>query len=234
MTTPWAVVAAALGASFLTGIIALGLELWRERSAARRDATQRLREACTQLNAHAISFMFLIHGQQLTGIYRQGIGEVLDVALYRRKPLDPMELTEQFLVDQRPMLLAQAVIDVLGPQELIRGASSVLLAVNGVRSDVTKVNETLTRQSAEAPVLHRAAKYFGKAQTELPPELTSALQDGVRRLGQEVRRFAQLTRKCLNVNDADAVIRAYPELFAERPPEVTTVRVSDANDSESS
>lgn len=143
--------------------------------------------------------------------------------LYHRKPVDPMELKDRLLIEQKPIFEAQAVIEVLGGQELIRGATLVILAANDVLSKVTKAKDMLDKEASNASPIQRATKFFATAQTRLPPEMETALQEGVKLLGREVRRFARLTRQHLGVNDPEAVARAYPELFGEPGPNTRPV-----------
>ncbi len=172
-------------------------------------------------------FIFPVYAQQLEGIYRQGFGESLDLLLYRRKPADPVELMDRLLVEQKPILEAQAVIDVLGGQELIRGALEVALATYGVLDGLVKAKAALDREASKASTAQRVATFFSSAQTKLPVQMETALQEGTRRLGRAVRQFARLTRQHLGVNDPEAVIRAYPELFAEPGAEGTSRTDSD-------
>jgi hypothetical protein len=217
MSDTWAVVVAALGASLLTAVSTFGIEAWRDRLARSRGDKERLREACAQLNSHAIAYIHLIHGLQLTAVYRAGLGEGLAVATHQRKPIDAMELTDRLPTELRPMLEAQAVIQLLGDEEVIRSAAGVILAANDVMGGATKAKDELDQKAAGAPVIERFVTFMANPKTKLPPEVEKALSEGVMKLGHESRRFAQVTRTYLDVNDPDAVIRAFP---AEPVPQV--------------
>jgi hypothetical protein len=134
---------------------------------------------------HAVMFIFPVYAQQLEGIYRQGFGESLDLLLYRRKPADPVELMDRLLVEQKPILEAQAVIDVLGGQELIRGALEVALATYGVLDGLVKAKAALDREASKASTAQRVATFFSSAQTKLPVQMETALQEGTRRLDEQ-------------------------------------------------
>lgn len=209
MSDTWAVVVAALGASLLTGGSAFGVEAWRDRLARKRATKERLREACVQLNSHAIAYTQLIHALQLTAVNRAGLGEGLAVVMHQRKPIDVMELTDWLLAELRPMLEAQAVIQLLGDEEVIRGAAAVILVANDVMGGTTKAKDEVDQKAAAAPLIERFVVFMANPKTKLPPEVEQALSEGVVKLGQESRRFARLTRKHLGVNDPDAVMRAF-------------------------
>lgn len=215
MSDTWAVVVAALGASLLTAGSAFGVEAWRDRLARRRATKERLREACVQLNSHGIAYTQLIQALQLTAVYRAGVGEGLAVVMHQRKPIDVMEVTDWLLVELRPMLEAQAVIQLLGDEEVIRGAAAVILAANDVMGVTAKAKDEVDQKAAAAPLIERLVVFMANPKTKLPPEVEQALSVGTVKLGQESRRFARLTRKHLGVNDPDAVMRA----FSARPVE---------------
>ncbi len=67
--------------------------------------------------------------------------------------------------------------------------------------------------------LSRAGRIVSRFQALVPlrrdPEVEKAIQETVRELGRELRKFTRVTRERLGVNDPDVVIRAFPELFAE-------------------
>lgn len=218
MNEAWAVVAAALGSAFLTIIGSFWFERWHMSRAARGANDDRLREACVQLASHALVLALRAHTLYLTAVTRSGIGEGIDVALYHRKPADPMALTEWLLEDLKPMLQAQSVIEVMGDQTLIRGAASVGLAGMAVIS--ASSNPNLTRVS---PVNAGAIRRIHAWLRTLPPihrdaEVELAMQQAIRELGKQLRRFASLTRERLGVNDPDAVIDAFPRLFTDAWP----------------
>lgn len=69
MSDAWAVVAAALGSSTLTGLVALGLDVFRRRSSTEAKREEALRVACEKLITAAIVLTWkfqVLHTQQKT------------------------------------------------------------------------------------------------------------------------------------------------------------------------
>jgi hypothetical protein len=224
MSTAWAVVAAALGSSFLTIVGTFWLERWRAKRADHGTSSDRLREACIHMCSHAMALALRGNALYLTAIFRSGIGEGLDVALYHRRPLDVMELTSWLFEDLRPMLEAQSLIEITGDHDLIRATADLVLAgmaVVGKASDVARSRS----QEPDVGASRRVAGWMrGIVPMRKNAEVEQAIQQAVRTLGQEARQFARVTRERLGVNDPDAVIRAFPELFSpvESKPETET------------
>ncbi|MGH2447161.1 MAG: hypothetical protein ACRDFS_00935 [Chloroflexota bacterium] len=183
----------------------------RFRKAADAD---RLREACVQMGGHALSFALRAHTLYLTAVVRSGIGEGLDVVLYYRKPLDPMELADWLAVDLKPMLEAQSLIEITAGEELVRAASGLVLAAMGVLEKAS--NATSSSPGPGTSAWDRlVVRFRALVPLRRDPEVEKAIQLAVRELGRELRKFARVTRDRLGVNDPDVVIRVFPELFAE-------------------
>lgn len=214
MSDAWAVVAAALGSASLTIAGTFGLDTLRGRRARREAHNDRLRNACVQMGSHALAFALRAQTLYLTAVFRSGIGEGLDVVLYHRKPLDPMDLAEWLSADLRPMLEAQSLIEVAADEELVRSAADLVLAAMTVLEKASNVVP-----DAAGPVRSPRQRLARRLRALVPlrrdPEVEKATQQAVRGLGQQLRQFARLTRDRLGVNDPDVVIRAFPELFAE-------------------
>ncbi|MHB8289438.1 MAG: hypothetical protein ACYDEY_09415 [Acidimicrobiales bacterium] len=214
MNEAWAVVAAALGSAFLTIAGTFWLEQWRLGRAGKAAHNDRLREACVQMGAHALSLVLRAQALYLTAIFRSGIGEGLDIVLHHRKPIDPMELADWLAVDLKPMLEAQSLIELTAGEELVRAAAGLVLAAMAVLERAGRA--TSSPAGPDASVWHRFVSRF-KALVPLhrDPEVEKAIQETVRELGRQLRKFTRVTRERLGVNDPDAVIRAFPELFAD-------------------
>ncbi len=213
MNGAWAVVAAALGSAALTLLGAFWLEQWRLGRAARAADTDRLREACAQMEGHAFSFTH----------------RALHLYLHHRKPLDPMELADWLAVDLTPMFEAQGVIEITADEDLVRAASGLIVAAMGLSGKASSV--TSGSPGPGASIWARsAARFRALVPLRWDPEVEEAIHQAVRTLGRELRGFARVTREHLGVNDPDAVIRAFPELFAEAAatdPEVDEEQVAD-------
>lgn len=215
MSAAWAVVAAALGASFLTILGTFWLERWRMARAARADNNERLREACVRLNGHAQGFIMRCHGLYLTSIMRSGIGENIDVTLHYRKPADPMVFTEWLLQDLHPMWQAQSVIEMSGDRALIRAGADVIVAAGNVLARASAITD-----SRIAPPGARIRERLRIRLRSLVPlrrssEVERTMIEAIRDLARKLRQFARLTRERLGVDDPNAVIAAFPQLFAE-------------------
>lgn len=218
MSNTWAVVAAALGSASLTIIGTFGLDAWRARRAGKEAHKDRLRSACVQLGSHALGFALRAHALYLTSVFRSGIGEGLDVVLYHRKPVDPMELSDWLSTDLRPMLAAQSVIEVVADEELVRSAADLVLSAMAV---LEKASSLAAHADSQSPLLRQRIRW--RLRTLVPlrrnPEVEMAIQQAVRALGRQLKQLARLTRERLGVNDPDVVIRAFPELFGDEHPE---------------
>lgn len=193
MSNTWAVVVAALGSASLTIIVTFGLDAWRAHRASKDAHKDRLRSACVQLGSHALAFAFRAHALYLTSIFRSGIGEGLDVVLYHRKPLDPMELSEWLSTDLRPMLAAQSLIEVIADEDLVRSAADLVLAAMTVLERASN----LAPPAVEPATLLRE-RIRRRLRTLVPlrrdPEVEQGIQEAVRALGRQLRQFARLTR----------------------------------------
>jgi hypothetical protein len=213
MNDAWAVVVVALGSAVLTIVGTFWLEQWRLRRAAKAADTDRLREACVQMGGHALSFALRAHALYLTAVVRSGIGEGLDMVLYHRKPLDPVELVDWLAVDLKPMLEAQSLIEITAGEELVRAASELVLGVMGILEKASSVTSSSPAPGASIWT-GLAARFQALVPLRRDPEVEKAIQQAVRELGRELRKFARVTRARLGVNDPDVVTRAFPELFA--------------------
>ena len=205
MTSTWAVVVAALGSASLTILGTFGLDAWRARRASKEAHKDRLRSACVQLGSHALAFVLRAQALYLTSIFRSGFSEGLDVALYHRKPVDPMELSEWLSADLRPMLAAQSLIEVVADEELVRSAADLVLTAMTVLEKASSIVQPADESSATLP---RRVRRRLRALIPLrrDPEVEKAIHEAVRRLGRQLRHFSRLTRDRLGVNDPDVVM----------------------------
>src|ERR1035438_2662887 len=114
--TAWAVVAAALGASFLTVVGTWWLDVRRDVRARRRADREQLISACNELVSSAMGLMLRTGILAEAAILRSGLTEGLDIAMHHRKPIDPVELGDWLNSDVRQMLSSQAVVWQLGDE----------------------------------------------------------------------------------------------------------------------
>jgi hypothetical protein len=166
-------------------------------------------------NSHAISLALRSNALYLTTVLRSGIGEGLDVVLYHRKPIDPLELSSWLLPDWEGITQAQMTIELFADEDVIRSAAEVVLRAMAVM-DASTAAFKRPADSAQ-PRWRRAVHhmYGNLVPLKRSEDAEQSMQEKVREMARELRQFASLTRKRLGVNDPDAVIRAFPELFAE-------------------
>lgn len=123
-------------------------------------------------------------------------------------------LDDWLMADFGPLLEAQAVVEVSGDRELIRAATDVVVAAGAVLGVATKT--TTAPQLGDGVGSQQGRLRF---RSLLPlrrdPAVDSETEEAIRRLGQEVRKFAHVTRDRVGVGDAGAIIHAFPELFGE-------------------
>src|ERR1700686_5309262 len=104
--TIWAPVIAALGSAALTGGVAFGLEWVRSHRAAKAALAERRAHAYSALIARAGVIAHTAGGLHVTMAIRSGWGESVDIFLGKRKPMDPVELSELLRLDTEPLYSA--------------------------------------------------------------------------------------------------------------------------------
>lgn len=226
MNDAWAVLFAGLGGSGLTGLGALGVEWYRSKRAEEAERRNRLREACADLNAHAVTLALRAAVLTTTAASQTGLPYSLNVLTHTARPLDGITIGEWLVVEQGAMLKAQAIIDVLADEELIKAGADVIDKANRIVSaagDIEKYRREHVRAAQKENPLAGLTALFSRYQ--IGPEQEGEMQRGARELGRTTRHFARLIRSKLNIPVPDSVIDAYPELFQEddeKPPEEPT------------
>ncbi|MHB8509421.1 MAG: hypothetical protein ACYDGR_12365 [Candidatus Dormibacteria bacterium] len=103
MNPVWAPVIAALGASFLTGLLILARDFWRDR----REAAATLRgdraEAYRKLMTISGLIVHTAGAMHLAMQTRSGLKEGLNVATHIAKPLDALQLDDRLRRDTEPL-----------------------------------------------------------------------------------------------------------------------------------
>lgn len=217
MNEAWAVVAAALGSAVLTISGTFWLERYRLGRGAKAAEDDRLRAACVLMATHALLFALRADILYRTAMIRSGIREGPDIALYRRKPIDPMGVSDWLRVDLEPMIEAQSLIQMMAGEDLIHAASDL---VNRAAEILGKASRTTSsppgRDSPGWWMIADRLKVLAPLSRNLEAE--REIQQAIRELGQKLREFSVLTRQRLGVNDPDAVIRAFPQLYPDASP----------------
>ena len=126
MTSAWAVVAAALGASLLTGGASLSV-IWVQEKLRRKSSDRAALHAAVQ-DVLSRSIAVAMRGRAMgeTMKVRSGLKEGLDVTMRHRKPVDPLELHDWIAQDGVPLNAALNEIWMRWDQEGIRLANDVV------------------------------------------------------------------------------------------------------------
>lgn len=207
--TAWAVVAAALGASIITGAISFWLEVWRERRIARQQKAASLTAACERVISSAMRLAVRSSGLRETMILRSGFSEALDIMLHHREPLDTLALNDWLTADAGPMLDAQSTIWLSGNSILIKGAAAVVFATIEVMTTATKLTESQRPlEIRKGTDLFRAAVRRLKP---LPRDPGVEHMEAVRKMAHACREFACLMRVELKAPDPEAILRSFPD-----------------------
>lgn len=216
MSDAWAVVAAGLGGAGLTGLAALGVERYHGKRAEETERRNRLREACADMNAHAIALALRATVLTRAAAWQTGLSYSLDVVTHNTKPLDVITIGEWLLVEQVALLKAQAIVEVLGNMEIIKAGANIMDAANKVVESAGTV-ETHRREHVRAA--QKENPLAGLAALLSRYTISPEQEEDMRRRGKElfraVRQFASMIRSELGVPVPDAVIDAYPGLFKE-------------------
>lgn len=158
MTSAWAVVAAALGASALTGLFTSGLTVfsWRRDrrqavSAARYEAYVALAHAAGGITLFAQTLGFTIP-------VRSGLVEGLNVTFGMRDPIEPLELGDRFERAAGPLMDASAQVWVHGTQRAIDAANTLVNLTAGFMSAAVQSDMSEKRAGARVATLVRGAR----------------------------------------------------------------------------
>jgi hypothetical protein len=210
-STAWAVVAAALGSSLVT-VGGYTLRDWlHDGRRQRAGQTDELKSACMALMSSAYRLVHRTSVIRLAMHLRSGLSEGIDIATRQRKPIDPIEHGEYMLQDMNPMLEAQARVWLLGDEELIRGASDIILAGSKVIETATALPPDRRPPPLGTPWFEKAAASLRKLKPLTRDEqLEASYQDSVRALGRSCWLFGEVMRRRIGSEDVEALIRAFP------------------------
>lgn len=127
MSNVWAVVIAALGASAITGLASFGVASWSSRQAAKAVLEAQKREAYLGVMTSSVRVMSRAWSLSLAMTVRSGVGEGVDIALYHRKPLDPLDLHTWFSQDFDALHDSAGRVWLHGSQEASQLTDDILL-----------------------------------------------------------------------------------------------------------
>lgn len=213
MQEPWAVVIAALGSAFFTITGSFWLENYRLKRVDQAVKKNSLREACIQMGGNACALTLRAQTLYTTATMRSGIKEGIDVVLRFRKPLDPMEFNDWLFKDVNRMFEAQSLIEVSGNYDLIRSASELMIAAAALIGKASSATRSTRKDDKSLPTKKILAFLRPLLPIHRDPDIEREIEEAIRELAKQLRQFTALTRKHLKVNDPDAIVRAFPELF---------------------
>jgi len=191
MSDIWAPVIAAIGASFLTGIVAFGLD-WRQARRSSRDALAARRQA-------AYGSMLAVSGLlghtagtlRITMEIRSGLKEGLDVVTRLRTPLEPVGVMELLRRDLEPLYRAWSELWVVGTREAVQVSNAILDRGIRVVGTATVPGETTNR-------LKRVVVGERWSQVEVDAFLRE-----IQRLAVVRKRLAEVARRELGVGSVE-------------------------------
>ncbi len=181
MSNLWVPVIAALGSSFLTGLVAFGLEWWRSYRADKSARAERRSRAYSMLLTRSIVISQLASDLHFTMEVRSGLGAGVNLL----KPLDPLELADRLRAEAQPLYEAWSEVWVVGSKEAISEANDLVAQCGDVMGAATQ------RGEARSEFLRRiAGEKWTQEQLDKWQEELHSLAEARRRLGVIARREA--------------------------------------------
>ncbi len=191
MSNLWVPVIAALGSSFLTGMVAFGLEWWRSYRSDKSARAERRSRAYSMLLTRSIVISQLASDLHFTMEVRSGLGDGLNVMLGKLKPLDPLELADRLRAEVQPLYEAWSEVRVVGSKEAISQANDLVAQCGDVMGVATQ------RGEARSEFLRRLV---GEKWTQ---EQLDKWQEELRGLAESRRRLGVIARQEAGVEVAD-------------------------------
>jgi hypothetical protein len=115
----WAPVVAALGSSFLTGLVAFGLDARKARRQQRESLLELRRRSYSRLLVAAGLMGHTADALHVAMEVRSGVSEGANVTRRSREPVDPLELYERLRQDLQPLYDAWSDVWTVGTSEAI-------------------------------------------------------------------------------------------------------------------
>lgn len=194
----WATVVAALGSSFLTGLVAFGLD---ERKARRRQRESLLDLRHRSYARLLVAAGLIAHAADALHVameVRSGIGEGANVTLRNREPVDPLELYERLRQDLQPVYEAWSEVWTIGTPDAIPLANHLVDKCGSV------VGTATTRGTARNLVSRLlAGEKWTEEQLVAWAEERRALSEARKSLAELARRESGLEVAELFRQDAD-------------------------------
>jgi hypothetical protein len=209
MSTVWAAVIAALGASALTGLASLGV-MWLQQhlqgKSADRDALQ---AAVTEMLSASLAVSMRARTMGDAMKIRSGLGEGVDVTFGWRKPLDPLEFHDWMARDMGALGAGWSKVwAIADDQELIRRANALLDASGNIISVATA--------RMPAATLSERARRLVKGE-RWTPQMEQEYEDALTALARAREQLAQQARTLLEVTSVQLFGHGLPEGHGETP-----------------
>jgi hypothetical protein len=194
-STIWAPVAAALGASLLTGLLLFGVEKWRAHLAENSAQQERgARAYASLLSASAVILISTAGGLRLARKTRTGVAESVAVTTRMRKLMDPLEFSDWIRRDTMPLFEAWAEIWVIGTPEAVDAANEI---VNRCASIIGLASEQGSGR------VGFARWFLGE---EPATDQVERFNAEVKRLGQARRNLGDIARREAGASGAHLVL----------------------------
>lgn len=215
MTSAELAIAAALGASLLTGLASLGVTWVREWLRDRASERDALRASVHELLSRSLAAAMRAKTMGDMMKLRSGLKEGWEVTFRHRKLLDPLELHDWMAQDLVPLNAALSEIWTRDDQEGVRLANAV------VNRCANLLGVSTARQGAEG--WERIRRWA--AGERWIPEMTEAYDNALGELARARKRYADHVRARFGLGAV--------ELFTSAEAEDTLLPASDSSDSKS-
>lgn len=136
-----AVLLAALGASALTILGTMAIEVQRARHGRRAARDEARLRAYADVLTRSGLVGFTAESFRLTMQFRSGLGDAIEVATRMRGPIEPFDLDDRLRRDLEPMWLSMAQVSILGSPAAMIAADDLAKAVGALLHESTRRGE---------------------------------------------------------------------------------------------
>ena len=188
------------------------IEILRSRSQRESHRREVLGRACVTLQSQAMAFVLSCQQFYLTSVFRSGLHDTLDTIIFRRQPMQPLDLLAEINVDLKKIFEAHYEVDLWGSKELIHEARVIV----GNASDIMAAWTSILRVSENDGKFHGLVStnwqaLRGQKRNAEKEQEASGL---TRELARSIVRFATVARRELGVTDPDSVRMVFDSLFS--------------------
>ena len=191
---------------------AFSVEWFRSARRTKADRESAVHRACSELISRAHGVVIRAEALRVLASVRSGLSERIDTMLYRRKPLDPLEINDYLLREMTPTFDAEAIIWTTGDSELIGAAGKLTDAMWKVVGNATAL-PTVEGDDLIDTAVKKSKSYLLGYQLPAPGSDPYEKQvEAIRELGRARAAFVSIARTRLGIDDPDAVYTAFPGL----------------------